>query len=1135
MNDALDLFRPSKNTWTGYRLTRLELRNFGGYHSGGQIEPDIFHVDNGATVFSGDVGSGKSTAIDAMRILFNANPHFNSASTASSRDRSVRSYALGQFSNDDPRAKGKSRLRGPDEPAQSMAVLAVFSACDGRCFTVARMYLAKGTNDAEWHSMTFPDEDVSLKSDLKAWGTQGAMKRLAQDLGGERHNRQEDFFSAFGRLLGFENGRHKMSFKLLETAISAERMGSINDFSKVFLLPEFDFEGSAQVMCDVARKTGDLQKKINRLGATVQSAEKVTGLIRAHEALEAEISVIDAQRNIASGAQIYAKMSGTRLVLSEKALLLKSLKDQEVEIAKAKDLDDSELEVVMGAISQNDGGRIEKMKHDLLTKVTGLEVRKTLQSDIRDYLAQIDVKASSDAEGWSFIPENIAKVKDKNISEMTARKDERDEIIKQISPLEVRLRDLAGELGDLDRNRSVIPDRMVQARNEIAQSAGLTQDDLPFIGEILRVKPGCEEWAEAVNRAIGGGAHSILVLPENYPDVIAIQASKNWGCKVTISLGRGNENVDNAHNGNALHRKIEVNPEAKLYDLALSTVIAMAPHACVTEAEYSSIKAPAATRGGALKSKGQSVKDDGRKSQSLIGWSVEARQAEVRQEMDDIQKEMTRRNGHKADIDAGLNRYAEKMRICEAVSRKYVPFGEIDTKNLELEIQSLREHIEILETGELKRHLERKEELKKQIKDRETQSKETQSMIGKTEQTLKHLGNDLKDCSAKVLEVLGAGPDVREGVRSALRRVGQKVGITSGTAVEIAVDLGKRDINHIDRDNLMQAWRQFERDTENVNNAIRRKVDESRLKMLSAATKFFETFPERASANITRNISDPDTEGQRNRASWALFCDRLRNEDILPLEEEIRKEVNERWAEAVDGLQTQISNYKRNIKDMEVEINRILRTVIYDPDNGTRAQISIQPAKSKLLQDFTDCLEKAVAEAAVGKAGENAMRVMGYIEATDKKKQSDERDFIIDLRNHFKTEVFEHEWVDDEIGDIVNVHQGAGAVSGGQGERLTLLLLGSAISYSFGQRDESRSDRSLGMIVLDEAFSKSSTDGGKIAAEVLKALDLQIIIATPFSHINVLGDSAKRIFNITKVDQQCQISEVRMADLGKVA
>src|SRR5919201_1468264 len=98
---------------TGFRLSRLELYNWGTFgdrvwclEPGGQ---------NG--LLTGDIGSGKSTIVDAVTtLLLPANRiSYNKAAGADTRERSLRSYVLGYYKSERSEVTGTSRpvaLRG---------------------------------------------------------------------------------------------------------------------------------------------------------------------------------------------------------------------------------------------------------------------------------------------------------------------------------------------------------------------------------------------------------------------------------------------------------------------------------------------------------------------------------------------------------------------------------------------------------------------------------------------------------------------------------------------------------------------------------------------------------------------------------------------------------------------------------------------------------------------------------------------------------------------------------------------------------------------------------------------------------------------------------------------------------------
>ena len=78
---------------TGFRLTRLELYNWGTFND------KVWALDaNGEnTLLTGDIGSGKSTIVDAVTTLLLPSQaiSYNKAAGADTRERSLRSYVLG--------------------------------------------------------------------------------------------------------------------------------------------------------------------------------------------------------------------------------------------------------------------------------------------------------------------------------------------------------------------------------------------------------------------------------------------------------------------------------------------------------------------------------------------------------------------------------------------------------------------------------------------------------------------------------------------------------------------------------------------------------------------------------------------------------------------------------------------------------------------------------------------------------------------------------------------------------------------------------------------------------------------------------------------------------------------------------
>jgi hypothetical protein len=108
----------------GYRLHRLELLNWGTFD--GRCEVLRLAGDN--TLVTGDIGSGKSTLVDAVTtLLLPANRiSYNKAAGAETRERSLRTYVLGHYKSERVESTGASRAVGLRDQSSYSVILGVF-------------------------------------------------------------------------------------------------------------------------------------------------------------------------------------------------------------------------------------------------------------------------------------------------------------------------------------------------------------------------------------------------------------------------------------------------------------------------------------------------------------------------------------------------------------------------------------------------------------------------------------------------------------------------------------------------------------------------------------------------------------------------------------------------------------------------------------------------------------------------------------------------------------------------------------------------------------------------------------------------------------------------------------------------
>ncbi len=107
MNDMPDLDFLGDDERSGFRLMRLEVFNWGTFNN----RVWMLRPDGRNALLTGDIGSGKSTLVDAVTTLLVPSQRiaYNKAAGAEARERTLRSYVLGHYKSERNEAGGSGR------------------------------------------------------------------------------------------------------------------------------------------------------------------------------------------------------------------------------------------------------------------------------------------------------------------------------------------------------------------------------------------------------------------------------------------------------------------------------------------------------------------------------------------------------------------------------------------------------------------------------------------------------------------------------------------------------------------------------------------------------------------------------------------------------------------------------------------------------------------------------------------------------------------------------------------------------------------------------------------------------------------------------------------------------------------
>lgn len=212
----------------GFRLQTLAVFNWGTFHK------QVWKIaPTGANaLLTGDIGSGKSTLVDALTTLLVPGNRitYNKAAGADGKERSAMSYVLGEYKNVQSEVSGSRKaqyLRNPDKDYS--VLLAQFAdAPTGQTITLAQVFWVKENKVQKFFVVA--EGELTIVDDFGNFG--GDMtklrKRLRDTTGVELFDSFTDYAARFCQWFGIT--QRETALDLFFQTVSMKSVGNLTDF-----------------------------------------------------------------------------------------------------------------------------------------------------------------------------------------------------------------------------------------------------------------------------------------------------------------------------------------------------------------------------------------------------------------------------------------------------------------------------------------------------------------------------------------------------------------------------------------------------------------------------------------------------------------------------------------------------------------------------------------------------------------------------------------------------------------------------------------------------------------------------------------------------------------------------------------
>ena len=1103
---------PSGQSLAGFRLMQLEVLNWGTFDK----RVWALHLEGRNALLTGDIGSGKSTLVDAITTLLVPSQRiaYNKAAGADAKERSLRSYVLGHYKSERNEASGNAKPVALRDASSYSVILGIFhNAGLNQTVTLAQVFWLKDSVGMPERFYLVADKRLSIAADFSNFGTTTTALRTRLRKGGALLLDAFKAYSAeFCRRFGIDGDQ---ALELFHQTVSMKSVGNLTDFVRHHMLEPFDVKSRID---DLITHFDDL----NRAHAAVLKAKHQLELLNPlvadcdkHAELLASMEVLRSARDALRPhfAQLKLNLLDERLQMLHETLETESGKVDKLQALKRE----QQLKVRQqrDAIAHNGGDKIAQIELEMARKEGESAVRKAKANRYDELRKQLGLLQVGSMEDLLVQQQSCAQKRIEELERATALQNSWIEKSVDFKTAGDDYKLLHGEITSLKSRRSNIDMQQIAIRAALCQATGYSEASMPFAGELIEVRENERDWEGAIERLLHSFGLSLLVPEAQYAKVAQwVDETRLKGrlvyFKVPTSVRTGLVDV----HPDSLIRKIILKPDSAFYNWLDRAVHERFDLACCTTQEQFRREEKAVTRAGQIKNTLRHEKDDryrlDDRSRYVLGWSNTAKLAAL-QNKAKVQEDHLARLG---SVIAGLQK--EKSRVDEKLSTldklvEFQDYRELDWPSLALDISRLQDELNTIKAASdlLKTLTERLVELEGTLTVTESKLKEQSDKRAKTEQKISD-AQQLRGDTERLLQQLAAlapSPDILDHLVQLQAQQAQQAQQASAQALTVEL-CGARESEI--RDKLQRSM-----DSE----ALRA----NRLlgKVTSAMSFFCSQYP------LDTREMDAAIEAA---GEYRKLLSQLALDDLPRFEAQFKALLKENTIRELANFSSQLRRERETIKERIDLINLSLVQIDYNP--GRFILLQAQTTPDVEVRDFQvalrNCLDGSLSGDAASLPGtqpalqkpEDAQyseakflqvkaiieRLRGRTGQTDPDRRWTAK--VTDVRNWFVFAASEC-WREDKREH--EHYSDSGGKSGGQKEKLAYTILAASLAYQFGldwtagsQKGEGQRARSFRFVVIDEAFGRGSDESAKYGLELFEKLNLQLLIVTPLQKIHII-------------------------------
>ncbi len=1063
---------------TGFRLFKLEVLNWGTFnHNVWKIEPNSAN-----SLLTGDIGSGKSTLVDAITTLLV--PHqkitYNKAAGAEGKERSILTYIRGEYKNEkDALTNASKSVYIRDEDSYSVILGHFQNKGYGQDVCLAQVFWLKNGKPEKFFIVSTCE--LSVKENFTNFGRDisNLKKELRKKPFVEIFDSFSEYGSKFRNIFGIKSDK---ALDLFFQTVSMKSVGNLTEFVRNQMLEKFDVKNKID---ELRKRFEDLTESHKAVQKAKDQLDKLQPIVEKAGEYDKLSSEIEKLSGCLEALPIYFSMEKATLLADEVLIVNKELERIENKLKELNEdlhkLRNDEIELSYMIKNHEHGKRLNRVEEELKQKS---EVKNKKLKEAHKYSSlATSLELPEQIEETTFYQslKRATDIDEKLKVELPKLTSERDNLTIKVSQYRKSFREHIQEFDSLQNRKTQIPDTNLMVRNSIVKALELDESDLPYVGEMLKVKEDEREWEGAIEKLLHGFGLSMLVSDEHYKSVSEFVNKTNLRGRLVYYRVPNEVNYrrSSVSSSDSLVNKVEIKPGTEFHDWIKNELTEKYNYICCRSMDQFQREPFAITKEGQIKVKYRHEKDDRSnlmdRKHYILGWTNTEKMDAIRRDAFDIEKNIKTAEEDIKKVEGKQEFYLNKKDSLRDFLQ-FSDFADLNWHKEANEIQKLLNEKAELEgsSDELKLLNQKLIKLRNdEIRPKEAALAQRLQFKGKNEQTLQEYKTHLAECKELV-----ESPDLEKH--------------------QVFFPLIKSFIKEEMEIASLERIQNETRSKVNKEKNLKAKTEqELREDIITKMGNFKKDYPaETVEVDVSIN-SLPE---------FIKFAKRIEDDDLPKHETRFKRLLNEGAIQGIVLFKNQLEIYEKDIEDKIRDINKSLVEIDYN--TGTFIILDNPKSDDKQIRDFKNdlstCLENAFGESDLY----NERKFMQVKKILDRFNSGESEDLswtnkVTDVRNWFTFTVSE-KWREDN--SEKEFYSDSSGKSGGQKEKLAYTILASALAYQFGLDWNETKSKGFRFVVIDEAFGRGSDESTRYGLELFKKLNLQLLIVTPLQKINIIED-----------------------------